>query len=205
MMEKLLGSLSQGIVFVLSAPAGTGKTTLVRMLIDEFHALSESISCTTRPMRPNEIADKDYHFMSQEEFEAKIKKNEFLEHVQVFGHYYGTLKDHVENKLKKGQHVLLVIETQGAMKLKEMGYPAVFIFVRPPSLAELRSRLFKRKTEKIEDIEERLSRAQKEIELASEYDYQIINDDLHRAYEILRSILIAEEHKKERYAYRTYE
>jgi len=198
-MEKILGSLTKGFAVVLSAPAGTGKTTLARMLLDEFPSVSESISCTTRPMRPGEIADKDYHFMTDIEFDEKEKQGQFLEHAKVFGHRYGTLKEHVEKKLNQGQHVILVIDTQGAVQLKKMGYEAIYIFIRPPSLAELRSRLFNRKTEKENLIEERLAWAVHELEMAEQYDYIVTNDNLHRAYEILRSILISEEHKTKRY------
>jgi len=200
-MEKLLGKLKKGLVFVVSAPAGTGKTTLVGMLMDEFPCISESISCTTRPMRPGEIPDQHYHFISKKEFSKRVEKGEFLEHAEVFGHEYGTLRSHVEAKQKEGKHVALVIDTQGAVQLKKSGYEAIFIFIRPPSLAELRARLFKRKTEKTEHIEQRLAWARDEIAMGKEYEYQIVNDNLHRAYEILRSILIAEEHKEERYEY----
>lgn len=198
-MEKLLGSLTKGLVFVISAPAGTGKTTLARMLIDEFPCISESISCTTRPKRMGEIAEKDYHFLSKEDFEQKVKEKEFLEHAIVFGHHYGTLKSQVEKKLHQGQHILLVIDTQGAIQLKKEDYPAVFIFIRPPSMGELRTRLFNRKTEEKEHIEERLTWAKHEIDMAMEYDYIVTNDNLHRAFEILRSIFISEEHKTKRY------
>jgi len=198
-MEKLLGTLTRGIVIVISAPAGTGKTTLARMLMDEFSCISESVSCTTRPKRPGEIDKKDYHFMTQEEFKQKLDAGEFLEHAKVFSYFYGTLKKHVEKKLHEAKHVLLVIDTQGAMQLKKQNYPALFIFIRPPSIGELRSRLFKRKTEGQEHIEERLAWAEHELEMATNYDYIITNDNLHHAYEILRSILISEEHKAERY------
>ncbi len=199
MHEKLLGTLKKGIVFVVSAPAGTGKTTLARMLVDEFPAVTESISCTTRPIRPGEIADKDYHFLTREEFAQKLQAGEFLEHAEVFGNSYGTLKSHVDKKVKQGQHVILVIDTQGALELKKRKYPAVFIFIRPPSMGELRARLFNRKTEAKEDVEERLHWAEEELLRAEDYDYIVINDNLHRAFEILRSILITEEHKTERY------
>ncbi len=162
-MEKLLGSLTKGFVVVMSAPAGTGKTTLARMLMDEFSSISESISCTTRPMRAGEIAEKDYHFMTEAEFEQKEQEGQFLEHATVFGHHYGTLKGHVEKKLEHGQHVILVIDTQGALNLKKMGYPAVYVFIRPPSLAELRTRLFNRNTEQEKHIEERLAWAVHEL------------------------------------------
>lgn len=197
-MEKVLGNLKKGLTFIISAPAGTGKTTLARMLIDEFPTVTESVSCTTRPMRRGELADVDYHFLTKEEFEAKISGGEFLEHAEVFGNYYGTLKAHVEKKLHEGRHVVLVIDTQGAMQLKKQKYPATFIFVQPPSMGELRSRLFNRQTEQEETIEKRLAFAEHEIEMADKYDYIITNDNIHRAYDILRSILIAEEHKTER-------
>src|ERR1700738_3938698 len=138
MAQKLLGNLSQGLVFVLSAPAGTGKTTLVRMLTQEFDCVVESISCTTRPNRHNESHGKHYHFLTKESFEEMIQKGDFLECAQVFGYYYGTSRHFVLQQQKKGKHVVLVIDTQGAMKLKAQGYPAVYIFVSPPSVKELR-------------------------------------------------------------------
>lgn len=199
MMEKLLGSLSKGFPIVMSAPAGTGKTTLARMLVDEFPIISESISCTTRPMRPGEIPEKDYHFMKEQEFLQRESEGQFLEHATVFGYHYGTLKEHVDKKLQEGKHVILVIDTQGAVQLKKKGYPALFIFIKPPSMGELRSRLFNRKTEQEKHIEERLAWAEHELEMAKHYDYIVTNDNLHRAYEILRSILISEEHKTKRY------
>jgi guanylate kinase len=195
MAHKLLGNLSKGLVFVLSAPAGTGKTTLLRMLVEEFPCVAGSISCTTREPRANEVKGKDYHFISNKEFEEKIKEGDFLEYAKVFGHYYGTSKEFVRKQQETGKHVILVIDTQGAMQLKEKNFPAVFIFVSPPSLDVLRERLSSRKTETKEAIENRLSWARDEMALSSKYDYHIINDDLHIAYEILRSILIAEEHR----------
>jgi guanylate kinase len=194
MSQKVLGNLPEGLIFVLSAPAGTGKTTLVSMLRSEFSCVTESISSTTRPPRGEEIPGKDYFFLTEAEFEAKIKAGEFLEYAKVFGHYYGTSKEYVTQQREKGKHVVLVIDTQGALQL--MGkFPATFVFVSPPSLQELRERLFKRKTETVEMIEQRLSWAKQEIELAGKYNYHIINDNLHTAYEVLRSILVAEEHK----------
>lgn len=198
-MEKVLGNLKKGLVFVISAPAGTGKTTLARMLVDEFPCIRESVSCTTRPPRRGENPDVDYHFLKKQEFEQKIQEGAFLEHAQVFGQYYGTLKEHVDQRLKKGLHVILVIDTQGAALLRKQDYPATFIFIQPPNLAELRTRLFNRKTEHTEHIEERLEFAEHELEQSREYDYIITNDNIHRAYDILRGILIAEEHKTERY------
>lgn len=195
MAQKLLGNLSRGLVFVLSAPAGTGKTTLVRMLTDEFDCVVESISCTTRSHRPNESQGKDYHFLSKEKFESRIQKGDFLEYAEVFGYYYGTSRDYVLQQQKQGKHVILVIDTQGAMKLKKERFPAIFIFVSPPSMQELRQRLLKRKTDSPESIEERLAWAEHEISMAPHYDYHIVNDNLANAYGVLRSIVIAEEHR----------
>jgi len=195
MTQKLLGNLSEGLVFVLSAPAGTGKTTLVKMLQNEFPCIIGSISCTTRAPRSGEVPGKDYHFISQEEFAGKIKNGDFLEYATVFENYYGTSKEYVLKEQKKGKHVMLVIDTQGAMQIKKNGLPAVFIFISPPSLLVLKERLFKRKTESAAVIEQRLSWAKDEMALAPQYDYHIVNDNLENAYQILRSIIIAEEHR----------
>lgn len=186
--------MNKGLVFVVSAPAGTGKTTLVRMLLDEFSSVVESVSFTTRHPRENEVAGRDYHFISKAEFRKKIEEGEFLEYAEVFGNYYGTSRKALEQQLGKGKHVILVIDTQGALQLKKK-LDAVFIFVSPPSLEELRARLFQRRSESEESMEKRLSWAEKEMELLLQYDYHIVNDQLKVAYDALRSILIAEEHR----------
>lgn len=196
-MSSLLGNLKKGIVFVISAPAGTGKTTLARMLCEEFSCVTESVSCTTRLPRVGEVEGKHYHFMTKEAFEAKIRSSDFLEYAEVFGHYYGTSKEFVLQQTEKGKHVVLVIDTQGALQLKGK-FPAVFIFITPPSLEELKMRLIKRKTESEENMQQRLSWAKKEMELAGRYDYTIVNDNLVIAYDVLRSILISEEHRTKR-------
>jgi guanylate kinase len=193
-MQKLLGTLKKGLVFVVSAPAGTGKTTLVRMLCEEFSCVQESVSFTTRPARPNEVAGFDYHFISKLDFEQKIAAKDFLEYAKVFDQYYGTGKLEVEEQCRQGNHVILVIDTQGALQLMDR-FDAVFVFIKPPNINELRKRLESRKSDSPESIEHRLSWAKKEMDLASRYDYQIVNDDLKTAYEILRSILIAEERR----------
>lgn len=195
MTLKVLGNKAKGIVFVISAPAGTGKTTLSRMLSSEFSCVCESISFTTRPIREGEIEGKDYFFISQKTFEEKKAKGEFLEFAEVFGYHYATSRIYVENLQNAGKHVLLVIDTQGAMQLKKEGYNAAFIFIMPPSLEALKERLLKRKTETEANIEKRLSWAKTEISHRGHYDYLVINDNLANTYEVLRSILIAEEHK----------
>lgn len=194
MHTKLLGGLKKGLLFVISAPAGTGKTTLVHMLQEEFSCVVRSVSYTTRKPRRSEQEGKDYHFVSEPEFLQKLHEGDFLEHAKVFDHYYGTSRSFVEAEQNLGKHVVLVIDTQGAAQLKRQ-CKATFIFISPPDLKELQSRLSKRKTETDQAIEQRLSWAEREIALASHYDYHIINDHLETAYIVLRSILIAEEHK----------
>lgn len=191
---KLLGNNKQGKLFVVSAPAGTGKTTLVNELVQEFPCIKTSISYTTRNKRPNEISGVDYHFISRDEFQKKIDDGDFLEYIELYGEYYGTSKTQVEELQINGYHVVLVIDVQGGLKLKKQ-IEVTLIFVMPPSLEELGSRLNKRKTEKTEEIEKRLKWAGHEIEEAKNYDYQIVNDNLKTAYQVLKSIFIAEEHR----------
>jgi guanylate kinase len=193
-MAGLLGNRGVGLIFVVSAPAGTGKTTLVQRLMQEFPSIIASISYTTRQPREGEIPGVHYHFISDAEFETKIVAGDFLEYVKLYGTYYGTSREWVRGQQYQGKHVVLVIDTQGALQLKGQ-FPAIFIFVRPPSLESLRERLNQRQTESAEMIEKRLAWAQTELQVAQKYDYEIINDDLEIAYQILRSIFIAECHR----------
>jgi len=194
-MSQLIGNHKEGLVFVVSAPAGTGKTTLVQKLVSEFSTIVSSISWTTRKPREGEQDGVHYHFVTSEAFEQGIEEGEFLEYVRLYGDYYGTSKHWVEERLKKGHHVVLVIDTQGALQLMEK-YPAIYIFLLPPSRDELRRRLLERRSETDEVIEKRLAWADKELPASKLYNYRIVNDDLETAYQVLRSIVIAEEHKK---------
>ena len=194
MSSKILGNAQRGQVYIFSAPAGTGKTTLVEMLMEEFPCVKESVSLTTRKQRPNEVDGQHYHFITEEEFEKRIEAGEFLEHAKVFGHYYGTSKILLEEQRKQGFHVILTIDTQGAMQLLGK-IDAISIFLLPPSIDELKVRLEGRNTETKEVIEQRISWAEKEMAQAEHYDYNIINDDLTTAYQVMRSILIAEERR----------
>ena len=195
-MQKELGNLKRGLAFVISAPAGTGKTTLAKMLFHEFSCVSSSISYTTRGPRVGEVNGKDYHFISKEQFEEKIRSGDFLEYAKVYDDYYGTSREFVNVELNQGKHVVLVIDTQGAVQLMKT-FDAKFIFILPPSLSCLKARLSERRSETPQTIEHRLSWAEKEISMAASYDYQIINEDLKTAYLVLKSILIAEEHKNQ--------
>lgn len=181
----------QGLTFVICAPSGAGKSTLAKMLIKEFSALQFSISCTTRPMRPGEINGKDYFFIDRPEFEKKIKTNEFLEWAEVHGNFYGTPKTQVYNILSQGKNILFDIDIQGASNIKIHLPDSHFIFIIPPSFKELEKRLTARGQDDQQTIKKRIKNAENEIHQASWFDSLIINDDLDKAYDRLRSVYIA--------------
>ena len=176
------------LFLVLSAPSGCGKTTLIDMLLQEYHDIVYSVSCTTREPRLGEEDGADYHFMSKERFEELIRENAFIEHASVHGNYYGTLKAPIEEVLAEGNSMILDIDVQGAHKVREyvralpdtdplkIGY--VDIFINPPSLEELRARLEGRGTDSPEVIEKRLANAEGEMARAGEYMFRVTNDDL---------------------------
>lgn len=194
MAKNLIGNLPKGLAFILSAPAGTGKTTLVQKLTKEFSCIKMSVSYTTREPRVGEVDGIDYHFVTPDDFMKKIIQGDFLEYAKVFDYYYGTSKSDLIKELENGFHVVLVIDTQGALNIKD-SFKATSIFVIPPSFEELKRRLTHRSTESQESINQRLEWAKHEVEVAQFYDYQITNEELKTAYEALRSIIIAEEHK----------
>jgi guanylate kinase len=196
-MTPLLLPRQEGLCFIVSAPAGTGKTTLVQLLTAEFPSVIASISYTTRPPRMGEISGRDYHFVNEAEFKAKIDAHDFLEYVTLYGYYYGTSLAWIRDQQQQGRHVVLVIDTQGAAQLREK-LEATFIFISPPSLEVLKNRLANRQTESIEVREKRLAWAEKEMQAISNYDYHIVNDDLMTAYQVLRGIVIAESHRIEK-------
>lgn len=194
-MTALLQPCPKGLLFVVSAPAGTGKTTLVQRLIQEFSpAVLASVSYTTRQPRAGEKEGRDYYFVTKSEFEEKMTASDFLEYVKLYDDYYGTSQQWVFDQQNQGKHVILVIDTQGALLLKKR-MPGVFIFISPPSLEILKERLMKRGTETGHKITQRLQWAEKELSQLHHYDYQVVNDDLETAYQALRSIVIAETHR----------
>lgn len=193
----LLQKREYGLAFVISAPAGTGKTTLVEMLVKEFESAKINISATTRAKRANEVEGVHYQFVSEALFDEKLAKGDFLEHVSNFGHRYGTDKEYIEQVRKSGRHIFLIIDTQGAEILMKR-YDAIYVFIMPPTISVLQERLKKRGTETELSMQYRLSRAEDEIRTAKHYDYVVVNDDLARAYQVLRSIFIAETHRVEK-------
>lgn len=182
----------KGILFIISAPSGSGKTTLCSKLVESLADLHRSISMTTRPPRPGEKDGMDYIFLEKAEFFKRKKRNEFLEWANVFGGYYGTPKKYVTHILKKGHDVLLSIDVQGAMKIKRLGVKAVYIFIVPPSMAQLKERLVSRSTDSKKAVAKRLRVAKKELSYFPKYDYVVENNRLESAIEELRAIVIAE-------------
>ena len=176
------------LFIVMSAPSGCGKTTLIDMLLQEYHDIVYSVSCTTREPRLGEEDGADYHFMSKERFEELLRENAFIEHASVHGNYYGTLKAPIEEVLAEGNSMILDIDVQGAHTVREyvralpdtdplkIGY--VDIFINPPSMEDLRERLEGRGTDSPEVIEKRMSNAEGEMARAGEYMFQVTNDDL---------------------------
>ncbi|OGN66747.1 MAG: guanylate kinase [Chlamydiae bacterium RIFCSPLOWO2_01_FULL_28_7] len=193
-MQKLIGNLKKGLFFILSAPSGGGKTTLIRMLTKEYEKILESVSFTTRETREDEREGIDYFFISKEDFEEKIRSGFFLEYAKVYDNYYGTSKEYVKKHLNEGKHVVLVIDTQGALSLKNK-VEASYIFISPPSLEELKMRIIKRDGKDVKDLDKRLKWAEKELKQIPYYDYNITNFDINTSYEVLKSIFISEEHK----------
>ena len=189
----------RGLMLVLSSPSGAGKSTIARQLLDQETNLKLSVSVTTRPRRTSEIDGVHYHFISRDRFEQMRDRNELLEWAKVHGNFYGTPRDPVEEALSAGQDVLFDIDIQGTFQLYEAVRPdVVSIFILPPSIAEMKSRLHRRAEDTPEIIQRRLKTAVGEMKHWSQYDYVIVNDDLQRAFEGARAILRAERLKRER-------
>jgi len=183
----------QGILFIISAPSGAGKTTLCKEVVDILPNLRHSVSYTTRPFRPDEVHGRDYFFVSPAEFEKMITAGEFAEWAEVHGNYYGTAIKTLAECSALGIDVIMDIDCQGARQLKERYREGVFIFILPPSFNELRRRLDMRNSDSAEVKERRIRAAAEEIKEARWYDYIIVNDVYSKAVEELKSVLIAEQ------------
>ncbi len=182
----------RGVLFVFSGPSGVGKGTLKAKLFEEFaDRIAYSVSATTRGPREGEVDGKDYFFISRQEFERRVKNNEFLEHAEFAGNCYGTPRVYVEKLLDSGMNVVLEIDVQGALQVMKSMPECVSVFILPPSFEELEHRLRGRGTETEEKVRERLETAKRELPYAPQYDYQIVNGgDIEAAYQSLRDVFL---------------
>ena len=189
----------RGILFIVSSPSGAGKSTISRKLLAADPGLEMSVSATTRPMRPGEVDGRDYHFVDIEAFRDMVAENQFLEWAHVFGNRYGTPRGPVEQALSEGRDVLFDVDWQGAQQLyQQVGGDVVRVFIFPPSMEELERRLRARGTDSDEVIDGRMARAASEISHWDGYDYVLVNDDVDRCFEDVRTILDAERLKRSR-------
>ena len=189
---------SKGLLIVVSGPSGAGKDTVCNRVIEEMKDTKISVSMTSREPRGKEVDGVEYYFVSKEEFEDKINNNEFLEYAKYNDNYYGTPKSSIIDKLNSGIDVILEIEIQGALKVKEIMPEAIFIFILPPSMKELRRRLVNRKTESVDKILARFKTAYQEINEVTKYNYVVVNDDLENAVNKVNSILLSEKCRVDR-------
>ncbi len=178
------------MIFVVSGPSGCGKSTLIGRVLADIGGLRFSVSHTTRPKRGTEVEGRDYHFVSREAFDAMVKAKAFVEWAEVHGHRYGTSRAEVE--AAAAGDVVLDIDVQGARQIRASGLPAKLVFVMPPVFAELRRRLQARGTDDPDAVERRLQKAREEVRAFSEFDYVIVNEELEKAVDELRSIIRAE-------------
>ena len=185
-----------GTIYVIAAASGTGKTSLVKVLVESLDNIVTSVSYTTRPKRNNERDGENYSFVKEKQFEQMISQHEFLEHAKVFGHYYGTSKEWVEKRLTNGIDVILEIDWQGAEQIKKLLPESISIFILPPSMQELRRRLHTRNSDDAKIIEQRLAAASEEIDHAVEVDYIVVNDKFDVALVDLRSIIRSQHLRK---------
>ena len=187
-----------GLLIVISGFSGAGKGTILKRLLRDYDEYVFSVSMTTRAPRDGEVNGKDYFFVTREEFEKAIKEDGFVEYAEYCGNYYGTPKAYVEEQLKNGKSVILDIEVQGAMQIKEKFPDTLLVFITPPSIAILRDRLEKRGTETKEVIDKRIARAKEESEWITKYEYIVINDDLDTAVKEMRDIVLAQRFETKR-------
>ena len=197
-MSKILKHKERGSLIVVSGPSGCGKGTVIQEFLKKHKDAWLSISCTSRKPRPGDEEGVTYYFLSKEEFEQKIDEDGFLEFALYNGNFYGTPKEHIEEKLCNGIDVILEIEVQGALKVKEVVPEAICIFIMPPTMKELKKRLVGRKTETKDKILERFKRAYQEINELALYNYVVTNDEIKNAVEKMSAILISEKCRVDR-------
>ncbi|MBK9306135.1 MAG: guanylate kinase [Nitrospira sp.] len=195
----------RGILYIVSAPSGAGKTTLCKQILASVPGIWHSISFTTRTSRPREEHGRDYFFVDEHVFQGMVTRNEFLEYAHVYSHWYGTPRKPLMETLEAGVDVLLEIDVQGALQIKKQFDDAVSIFILPPSLDILRTRLQNRKSDSHEEIVRRLRKVKEEIACFREYDYIVRNDDLTRSFPDLQSIILTERLRTKRLDMRWFE
>ncbi len=181
---------NKGVMFVISAPSGTGKSTIIDRVLYGIKSLKRPVSYTTRPPRPGEKDHVDYHFISAEQFQLKLNNGDFIEWAKVYDNFYGTSLDYINKELENGSILIKDIDTQGALQLKKaLGKKAVLIFIEPPSLKELEARIRKRGKDSEEVIKKRMDCARLEMEEAKKYDHRVMNDKIEHAVEGIESII----------------
>lgn len=191
--------MAEGFLLVLSGPSGAGKGTVSTALMKESKDIIFSISLTTRKPRPTEIDGENYFFVDEEEFERMVTDDELLEYAKVHNNYYATPKKFVFEQIEKGEIVLLEIDVQGALQIKKKYKNAIFIFLLPPNMSELKNRIVKRGTEKPEDIDTRFNNAFKELDFVGEYDYFVVNNTVEQAVVDIKNIIAAEKLRVKRH------
>ncbi len=184
-------------LLVFSAPSGSGKTTIVRSILDEHKDFVFSISATTRAKRPSEIKGVDYFFISEDEFKKKINDGEFVEWEKFYDYYYGTLKSTIDDNCRNGLTTVFEVDVKGAISIKKVYPDAVLIFIAPPSIEELKNRLINRNTETDEDLRKRIERAEMELSFKDQFDYVVYNINLEEAKEEVKRIIEKEISKEE--------
>ena len=190
--------MKRGLLIVVSGASGTGKGTVCKKILSDLPEVAYSISATTRAPRPGEVDGKEYYFLSVEEFKSWIADGKFLEHAEVYGNFYGTPLNKIEERLNRGEDILLEIDVQGALNVKRKCPEGVYIFLLPPSLEELKRRIEGRGTETPESLSRRMKNALAEINVGLEYDYVVVNDSIENAVEKIKAILTAERLKVSR-------
>ncbi|KJU71326.1 guanylate kinase [Clostridium baratii] len=190
--------MKRGVLLVVSGPSGAGKGTICKALLEKHKEIYLSVSATTRSPRKGEVDGVNYYFTTKEEFVKRVEEGDFLEHAEVYGNYYGTPKSSVEKMLEQGKDVILEIDIQGALKVKENCEEGIFIFILPPSMEELKQRIIKRGSETPESLMTRFKSAYKEINYISKYNYAVVNDEVDLAVKKLEAIITAEKCRVDR-------
>ena len=190
--------MKRGVLLVVSGPSGAGKGTICKELLEKHKEIYLSVSATTRAPRKGEVDGVNYYFTTKEEFVKRVEEGDFLEHAEVYGNYYGTPKSSVEKMLEQGKDVILEIDIQGALKVKENCEEGIFIFILPPSMEELKQRIIKRGSETPESLMTRFKSAYKEINYISKYNYAVVNDEVDLAVKKLEAIITAEKCRVDR-------